>query len=204
MTGIKEKILSFAIQVDGDSSIFTSKLMSDNGWSKSFALSAVVEYKKFLYLLYASNERLSPSKVIDKVWHCHLTFTHSYWHELCRDLLGKDIHHVPSSKGQLSREQDSYSYERMLSQYRLHFGEPDLKIWGKAPLQRPYWAPIVLFSAFLTACSLGDNSDVGSLIFWIIVIYVIYRIIIRLAKKGGGGGSGGSCGSSCSSSCGGD
>ncbi len=83
----KEEMLGFDIHDNGDSSIFIAKLMAEHAWSERFTRSAVDEYKKFIYLLSISQQRLSPSKVVDSVWHCHLTFTQSYWHELCLDTL---------------------------------------------------------------------------------------------------------------------
>ena len=197
MNDVKKRILNFNIHSKGDSSIFISKLMSENGWSKDFALQALSEYKKFIYLLYISDERLSPSMVIDKVWHCHLTFTQSYWLDLCRDTLNKDIHHIPSSLNDIDKQQDSLSYERALKLYQVHFGNPNLKIWSKVKPQKKPWLVIVFSSLFLTACSF--NSVTENIFFWIIGIYIGYRILRWLSKNSGGrnGGSGGGCGSSC-------
>ncbi len=197
MEDIKKKILNFNIHSNGDSSIFISKLMSENGWSKNFTLQALSEYKKFIYLLYISDARLSPSVVIDKIWHCHLTFTQSYWQDLCRDILKKDIHHIPSSLNDISNQQDSLSYERTLKFYQVQFGNPNLKVWSKAKSHKKPWFIIVFSSLFLTACSF--NSDAENIFFWVIGLYIIYRIFKWLSKNssGGNGGSGGGCSSSC-------
>ena len=205
MRDIKERVLSFNIHSNGDSSIFISKLMLEHSWTKSFTLTALSEYKKFIYLLYISKERLSPSKVIDKVWHCHLTFTHSYWNELCRDLLKKDIHHIPSSIDKICKELDTHSYERSLSHYRAEFGQPNPKIWGNIKLKKSYWIPLIFVSLFLTACSFGTDSDIDEIYFWVAGIYVGYLVLKWIINNfnGGGGGSGGGCSSSCGGGCGG-
>lgn len=209
MKDIKQALLDFNVQVNGDSSLLITKLMQENRWSKKFALSAFAEYKKFLYLLYLSNARLSPSIVIDKVWHCHLTFTHSYWHELCRDILGREIHHIPSSKDRISQAIDLQDYKKALALYTIHFGQPDHYIWGdvtdiKPPKEKkPHWVWLLFASMFLTACSLQTNGDITDLFLWILGAYIVYRIIKWLMNNNDGGRGSGSGGSGCGSSCGG-
>ena len=58
---------------------FTDRLAQENGWSKAFARRAVDEYKKFIYLTATGATPVTPSDVVDQVWHLHLTFTRSYW-----------------------------------------------------------------------------------------------------------------------------
>ena len=53
---------------------------------------AIEEYKKFMYLAATSNQMVSPSEIVDIVWHQHLIFTQSY-KEFC-DILGKKIEPV--------------------------------------------------------------------------------------------------------------
>ena len=177
MKDIKDNILSFNIQVNGDASVFLSKLMSENRWSRSFAELAIDEYKKFLYLLYVSDKRLSPSKVIDTVWHCHLTFTHSYWHELCRDLLGKDIHHVPSSISCRSKELDQQSFQRTLALYERHFGQLENKIWAKPHVKKTNWLALAVGSSLLTACTINEETNASDILLWVLGGYVGYRVI---------------------------
>jgi hypothetical protein len=209
MKNVNNEILNFDIQVNGDKAIFISKLMSDNNWSKKFTLLAVSEYKKFLCLLNMSSERLSPSKVIDRVWHCHLTFTHSYWHELCRDLLGKEIHHIPSSLSQVCKQQDITSYKKTLAFYQLHFGPPDKKVWGEinaisaekskvaAMPTKSYWLSLIFVSTLLTACTITEETSAGEIAIWILGAYVAYQVLKWLVKHSTNGTGG------CSSSCGG-
>ena len=56
---------------------------------------AIEEYKKFMYLAATSNQMVSPSEIVDIVWHQHLIFTNSY-SDFC-NLLGKRIEHIPST-----------------------------------------------------------------------------------------------------------
>jgi hypothetical protein len=68
---------------------FSSRLAKENYWSKNFAKKTILEYKKFMYLAAMSDMMVSPSEIIDVVWHEHLIFTQSY-KEFC-DLLGRQI-----------------------------------------------------------------------------------------------------------------
>jgi hypothetical protein len=75
---------------------FGTRLASENYWTINFTQRAILEYRKFMFLAANSDLMVSPSPVVDVVWHEHLTFTQSY-HEFC-DILGKQIQHVPSTR----------------------------------------------------------------------------------------------------------
>ncbi|MGW8190946.1 hypothetical protein [Sphingomonas hankookensis] len=67
-------------------------------------------------------------------WTSHGTFiwpyTRDYWHRLCRDIVGRDIHHEPTSGGSDRRERYRDSYARTLDRYRFTFCEsPPADIW---------------------------------------------------------------------------
>ena len=74
---------------------FSTRLINENYWTTDFAHTAIIEYKKFMYLAAVSAEMVSPSPIVDIVWHQHLVFTHSY-DKFC-EILGKKIAHVPST-----------------------------------------------------------------------------------------------------------
>ena len=74
---------------------FTLRLAHENNWTKNFALEAILEYKKFMYLAATAQGMVSPSKIVDIVWHQHLIFTQSY-NDFCQ-ILGKRIQHIPST-----------------------------------------------------------------------------------------------------------
>src|SRR5690349_17042407 len=90
-----------AFQIDDPSSTFqfTNRLARDNGWSLGYTERVVAEYKKFLFLCCMSQSGVTLSDPVDQAWHLHLTYTKSYWIELCRDTLGKEIHHNPTKGG---------------------------------------------------------------------------------------------------------
>ncbi len=74
---------------------FTTRLATENLWTEYFPQAALTEYKKFMYLAATSDFMVSPSAIVDVVWHQHLIFTQSY-NEFCK-LLGKKIQHIPST-----------------------------------------------------------------------------------------------------------
>lgn len=112
---------------------FTDRLARENGWSKAFARRAADEYKKFVYLAATNDTPVTPSDVVDRVWHLHLTFTRSYWDSLCVGVLGHPLHHGPTKGGR--REDTKYrsQYAETLALYRDEFGaEPPTDIWPNA------------------------------------------------------------------------
>ncbi len=112
---------------------FTDRLAQENGWSKAHARRAVDEYKKFIYLAATSPTPVTPSDVVDQVWHLHLTFTRSYWDEMCADLLGRTLHHGPTKGGKSEVAKYRNQYAETLALYHQEFGtEPPNEFWPSA------------------------------------------------------------------------
>jgi uncharacterized protein (TIGR04222 family) len=109
---------------------FSRRLARDNGWSHDFALRVCQEYKKFLYLACTAGHVVSPSEEVDQAWHLHLTYTRSYWEELCPNVLGMPLHHDPSRGRKAEAGKFENLYERTLESYLQAFGaSPPLDIW---------------------------------------------------------------------------
>ena len=68
---------------------FSIRLAHENFWTREFTTQAIVEYKKFMFLAATSDFMVSPSAIVDTVWHQHLIFTQSY-QDFCT-VLGKHI-----------------------------------------------------------------------------------------------------------------
>jgi hypothetical protein len=123
---------------------FTDRLARENGWPKNFAARAVSEYKKFVYLAATSRTQVTPSDIVDQVWHLHLTFTRSYWEGLCNGVLGKPLHHGPTKGGVSEDAKYRSQYAATRALYRAEFGTtPPLDLWpseedrfASAPHQR--------------------------------------------------------------------
>lgn len=120
---------------------FSKKLAQENNWTETFAANAILEYKKFLLLCCISPRGASPSPIIDTVWHLHLTYTESYWTQLCEKTLGKPLHHHPSRGGPTENEKHTDWYAFTLSLYTQTFGQyPPEDIWP-AQLKPPESIP---------------------------------------------------------------
>ena len=115
---------------DAATKAFADKLARKLGWSTPFALKAVAEYRKFVYLGMVSDFPVTPSKVIDQVWHEHQLFTQGY-RSFCSEILGRHFDHHPElipADEQLASYQAQYRltlelYEREFNQ------DPPPDIW---------------------------------------------------------------------------
>lgn len=122
------KVLNFNLDNQEGEYSFSIRLAYENKWTVNFTSEAIIEYKKFMYLAAVSNVMVSPSEIIDIVWHQHLIYTESYT-EFC-NLLGKQIQHIPSTH--LPSEKDKYKIakERTLMLYQNEFGPAPFQYWN--------------------------------------------------------------------------
>jgi hypothetical protein len=116
---------------DPSTRAFASKLTRKLGWKTGFALRAIDEYKKYVYLGVVSTHNVTPSKVIDQVWHEHQLFTKAY-REFCREVIAKDFDHTPElvpfpEQTLLFNQQ----YLDTVALYRAEFNmEPPADVWA--------------------------------------------------------------------------
>lgn len=108
---------------------FLAHLMRANGWSRLFALHAIEEYRKFVFLALVAGHQVSPSDQVDQVWHLHLLFSDAYWNDFCPRVLGRPLHHHPTKGGQQERDRFHELYRATIRSYRQHFGEPPADLW---------------------------------------------------------------------------
>lgn len=196
----------FQVACNGDKDIFWQKLAKENRWSLRFSKNAFTEYKKFIYLAKKYGCRVVPSQIVDNVWHLHMTFTKSYWNDLCQDILEMEFHHIPSSQGRDAELLDIACYEKTKALYEKEFGyTPPLLYWPHVQKKAVNKFHIFFISicslTVLTACTSTLFDDIELTLKWVIGIYAIYKVLSWLSKKGFGGKCGGS---GCGSSCGGD
>lgn len=102
----------------------TTRLAREQGWPLALARTAVEEYRKFAFLAMAAGHPVSPSHAIDQVWHLHLLYTRDYWDVWCARVLGRPLHHEPSTGGAKEGAKFDGWYGRTLESYRRFFGEP--------------------------------------------------------------------------------
>lgn len=118
------QIEHFELDDPAASSPFSARLAHENGWTGEYARRAIAEYKRFIYLTTIADHPVTPSVDVDEVWHFHLTYTRSYWEQLCGQVLGKPLHHDPTRGGQAETSKFYDLYNQTLALYQQTFGSP--------------------------------------------------------------------------------
>lgn len=106
-------------------------LAEENGWSLERALEVSREYRRFLFLAAGGGPELTPSRAVDKAWHLHLTYSRHYWDVLCKEILGKPLHHEPAAGHASDDALHADQYERTLALYEATFGPAPTDIWPR-------------------------------------------------------------------------
>ena len=122
--GLWNSIQQFPLDDPHAAITFSHKLAAKQNWSPFFTERVVEEYRKFLFLCCISPNGASPSQAVDEAWHLHLTYTRSYWIDLCKNTLNKDIHHHPSRGGDEEDHKHHDWYAETLLLYESVFGSP--------------------------------------------------------------------------------
>ena len=131
--GLLARLENFQIGEASASLTFTGRLARENGWTEAYTHRVLREYLRFVYLAMIGEEPATPSEDVDQAWHLHLTYTRSYWRELCGDVLGRELHHGPTLGGASEGRKYWQQYEATLQAYTREFGEPPpADIWPPA------------------------------------------------------------------------
>ena len=126
------KIQRFFGSTDAFTHAFAAKVARKHGWTNEFAFLAVREYKKFVFLGVVSHYEVTPSVVIDKVWHEHQLFNAAY-RDFCANVLRHRFDHVPELLA-LDEQVDVFNaqYRKTLAFYEHEFGvAPPPEIWDR-------------------------------------------------------------------------
>lgn len=125
-----ERITAYSLDQAKAQFSFSQRLARDHGWSSDYAQQVIEEYKKLVFLAVAAGHPVTPSDAVDQVWHLHLTYTWSYWHDFCPNVLQMPLHHGPTEGGRAERIKFDDWYTRTLESYRQFFGQaPPASIW---------------------------------------------------------------------------
>jgi hypothetical protein len=220
-----QKINDFQLDKEGVSLSFSKRLARENGFSEQFAKEIVQEYKKFIFMCCISEQPVTPSNFVDLAWHLHLTYTKSYWIDLCQNTLQKELHHTPTEGGKSERSKFKKCYEYTLDFYKKTFEKkPNPEIWENTQKRfeinfinvdktQNWIIPKMKFSAniiwgiifgslFLISCSSNDSTLPIVVIVGFIFIISILKLSqsqnnrqSRIHQDSGGLGSGCSTGS---------
>lgn len=121
------KVEEFDINATSNGNGFSLKLARENNWTYNFTKQAILEYKKFMFLAAVSDFMVSPSKIIDIVWHLHLTYTKSY-NDFCL-ILEKKVEHNPSDFSDADIKKYRAAKEKTRDEYEKYFGKQPVECW---------------------------------------------------------------------------
>jgi hypothetical protein len=125
MSDRKNEIEHWANELLSQAPLLLSKIQLNTSLqSDEEALAGLHEALRFLYLCTQSDSSLTPSLIIDDVWHEFILFTRTY-QLFCTEQLGQFVHHQPSNDQMNVINQ----YEKTLRIYALHYGQPDKRYW---------------------------------------------------------------------------
>ena len=137
-TDLWQRLNAFSLDEAGASFPYSRKLAREHHWSHAYTLRVIHEYRRFVLLAMTAGHPVSPSDAVDQAWHLHLTYTRSYWHGLCQQVLGKPLHHEPSRGGSDESAKFTSWYAQTLASYRTIFGEePPSDIWPHSVATAP-------------------------------------------------------------------
>lgn len=218
-----KQIQDFPLDDPSSALTFTQRLARENNWSIHFAERVTTAYKNFIFLCMVSTQQVTPSDAVDQAWHLHMTYTQSYWDELCGKVLGKPLHHHPTKGGAHESEKFFNQYDATLQLYREKLGEePPEDIWPPSEqrfasgdfirvdrsehwvLKKPerknvIWAIALNVSAAVIFFSSGN---------WAFLVFTGFMAVILLTPSSAGRAGSSGCGGGCSgvghSGCGGD
>jgi hypothetical protein len=108
---------------------FTQRLARDHGWSLTEARAAVDAYRRFCFLAMVSPTPVTPSEVVDEVWHQHLIYSRDYWATWCGERLKGPLHHDPTPGGAEAQMNYRRQYAETLALHERFFGPPDAELW---------------------------------------------------------------------------
>lgn len=178
---LRTRIETFVIGPPDALLSFTRRLARDNGWSLGHARRVEREYRRFLILAATAHHAVTPSDAVDQAWHLHLAYSRDYWEVLCRDILGRPLHHGPAEGGAEEEARHRWQYIATLDSYRATFEEnPPRDIWPPVRRRfkdryrridsRRHWTvprvvavPAIICSA-VAGCTLlvADSTEAGS------------------------------------------
>jgi len=176
-----ELISNHPMPADATGRSFTEQLMHENRIKRDTAVTAIEEYRKFIYLCATRDARNVPSKAVDLVWHLHMQHSRDYWDVFCKKL-GKPIHHTPGGAGGAQLD----DYKATVAAYRERFGTPPKGIWRQ---QGRAGAIIdVLFSgAFLLigVTALGAGAPPLFMLLWLAIpLLIFWQSCYSLTERG--------------------
>jgi hypothetical protein len=114
---------------------FTRRPARDHGWSLEEARAAVDAYRRFCFLAIVSPTPVTPSEIVDEVWHQHLIYSRDYWVTWCGERLQEPLHHDPTPGGHEAQMTYRRQYAETLALHERFFGPPSPQLWPATHLR---------------------------------------------------------------------
>ena len=108
---------------------FTDRLARDHGWSLRQARAAIEAYRRFCFLAVISPTPMTPSEIVDEVWHQHLIYSRDYWTVWCGERLRASLHHDPTPGGPEAQTVYRRQYAETLALHERFFGPTSPELW---------------------------------------------------------------------------
>jgi hypothetical protein len=113
-------------------------------WTQGRLDAAIAEYRKFLCLVKAGHNNISPCLDVDEIWHAHILFTMDYVRD-CNKVFGFYMHHNPLDDEEEERQEtedsgsvelQSQGFHNTFVAYQQVFGAlPPAAVWGTTGLE---------------------------------------------------------------------
>ncbi|MCY3669251.1 MAG: hypothetical protein OXH81_26655 [Gemmatimonadetes bacterium] len=84
----------------------------------------LTEVLRFLHLVAAGDQVLTPSHPVDLAWHEFILCTRTYG-DFCRRYFGRMIHHQPGGM----EDENNSQFDQTLALYQCYFGPPPAAYW---------------------------------------------------------------------------
>lgn len=179
------------------------RLQAEHRWTAALTGRALEEYRRFLVLAATGGIPVTPSRLVDEVWHLHLTFTRDYWERLT-PLLPAPLHHEPANGQPGDAAHYADQYLATLNLYAETFGvRPPADLWpdprrSAPPTRAPrHWRWLMPLAAALVAWATFAWSSFAVLIALAVLILVGVALAAQSStppqprKRDGDSGSGG-------------
>lgn len=206
------RLLQFRFDEPGISLPFSRRLARENSWSQGYTARVLEEYRRFIFLAMTAGHPVTPSVDVDQAWHLHLTYTRSYWDDLCLNVLREPLHHQPTKGGNKEGAKFEDWYARTLQSYQTAFGAPPpTDIWPPPKIRlatesrirqvsnRTHWvirkpnvsmvgivAAVAILGLLLTGCDGGSLALILGISIPVAVVIGVIMLIRKAQNQQGG------------------
>jgi hypothetical protein len=202
-----DQLLAFEVDDPGVPLGFRARLARENGWTLAHADRVYDEYRRFLVLAATGADPVTPSDPVDQVWHLHLAYTRSYWDHLCGEVLGRPLHHGPTTGSRADDAHYREQYAATLRRYREVFGaEPPADVWPgvaerfrdparwqrvdtrahlvvrRAPVVAGAAAALLVGAATAATAREGAEAGLALLVGVVVVVAVIVAVVVAVSR----------------------